>query len=159
MMKWSRGIIRSGMPATMLSLALLATGLSGVETQGSWPGAPVKKGSTVLRGDVEAGRQVFNGKGICHYCHGIDGHLEQKPPLSPQTAQIVAGLQPKPSDLRHGKSLKLHQDTKRFQIIREGHLGTGMLPDPTLSDQEIKDVLAFLAKLRGESSPAQSRKP
>ncbi|TAJ23230.1 MAG: hypothetical protein EPO64_11690, partial [Nitrospirae bacterium] len=25
------------------------------------------------RGDAERGRAVFNGKGICYYCHGTDG--------------------------------------------------------------------------------------
>ncbi|WP_447979389.1 c-type cytochrome [Candidatus Nitrospira bockiana] len=105
-------------------------------------------------GDPEAGRAVFNGSGICYYCHGRDGDPALRPDLSPQTADIIAHLNPPPPDLRRTGQLRLKNDAQRFRIIREGHLGTGMLPDPSLSDREIRDLLAYLAELRKEGPEA-----
>jgi mono/diheme cytochrome c family protein len=99
-------------------------------------------------GDPEKGRQVFHGKGICYYCHGHNGDPENLPDLKPETLRTIRGLRPQPPDLRHTKGLKLKTDNQRFQIIREGHEGTGMLPDTTLSNQEIRDVVAYVETLR-----------
>lgn len=99
-------------------------------------------------GNAERGRSVFNGEGICYYCHGTDGRLDQRPTLSRDTADVIARLAPDPPDLRDVKGLKLKTDGERARIIREGHTGTGMLPDTTLTDQEITDILAYLATLR-----------
>ncbi len=102
------------------------------------------------RGDTEAGRQVFNGKGVCYYCHGVDGHRNKPPQLEAETAALIARLDPPPADLRNPKSLRLVSDKARFRAIREGHPGTGMFPDTALTDQEVTDVLAYLALLRRE---------
>ncbi len=104
------------------------------------------------QGDAEQGRKVFNGKGICDYCHGRDGHLDQRPHLAPDTTAFIDRLNPKPADLRNPNSLKLKTDNERFRLIREGHLGTGMFPDMTLTDKEIKDILAYLSALRQDAS-------
>ncbi len=101
------------------------------------------------RGDAERGRAVFNGKGICYYCHGTDGQLSQRPQLSEETTKVIARLAPNTPDLRKSKHLRLKNDRERFRAIREGHPGTGMLPDTALTDQEITDTLAYLAALRG----------
>lgn len=101
------------------------------------------------RGDAERGRAVFNGKGICYYCHGTDGQLSQRPQLSEETTRIITSLAPHPPDLRDAAHLRLKSDRDQFRIIREGHTGSGMLPDRTLTDQEIADILAYLASLRG----------
>jgi len=106
--------------------------------------------SSAGQGDVERGRALFNGKGICFYCHGRDGRIDQLPELSPETAGIIARLDPKPSDLRSPRALKLKSDQERFKTIREGHSGTAMLPDKQLKDEEIFDLLAYLSALRGE---------
>jgi hypothetical protein len=45
------------------------------------------------------------------------------------------------------KSLKMKTDKERFRAIREGHEGTGMFPDSTLTDQEIRVTLAYLSVL------------
>jgi mono/diheme cytochrome c family protein len=103
------------------------------------------------QGNAEAGLKVFNGKGICHYCHGIDGHLDKPPPLAPDTAALIAQLNPPPADLRKAKTLRLDSDKARAKIIREGHTGTGMFPTTTLNDQEIVDILAYLSVLRRQS--------
>jgi mono/diheme cytochrome c family protein len=102
------------------------------------------------RGDAERGRAVFNGKGICSYCHGVDGRPDQRPPLNKETADVVARLAPAAPNLRNQRGLKLKTDHERTKIIREGHTGTGMLPDTTLTDREIADTLAYLASLRGK---------
>jgi mono/diheme cytochrome c family protein len=103
-------------------------------------------------GDPEKGRQVFHGRGICHYCHGQNGDLENLPELKPETLRTIRGLRPHPPDLRRPKELKLKSDRERFLIVREGHEGTGMLPDTTLSNQEIRDVVAYLATLRATNT-------
>jgi mono/diheme cytochrome c family protein len=102
------------------------------------------------RGDSERGRAIFNGKGICYYCHGTDGRLNQRPQLSEETTKVIARLAPNPPDLRNTKNLRLKNDHDRFRAIRKGHPGTGMLPDTTLTDQEITDALVYLAALRGQ---------
>ena len=103
-------------------------------------------------GNAEAGRIVFNGKGICHYCHGIDGYLDKPPQLAPDTAVLIAQLNPAPADLRNPKTLRLTSDKARANAIREGHTGTGMFPTTTLNDQEIMDILAYLSVLRRQSA-------
>lgn len=111
-------------------------------------GGLVSAGHAAQQGDAERGRSVFNGKGICYYCHGMDGRLDQRPTLSRDTADVIARLAPNPPDLRDVKGLKLKTDGERARIIREGHRSTGMLPDKALTDQEIADTLAYLAGLR-----------
>lgn len=105
------------------------------------------------QGDAERGRKAFNGKGICYYCHGTDGHLDKRPRLNADTDKVIDELEPKPADLRKPGSLILKTDDERFRIIREGHLGTGMFPDTTLTDEEITDTLAYLSALRHDASP------
>lgn len=110
------------------------------------------------RGNAEAGRVVFNGKGVCYYCHGIDGRRDQLPQLEAGTAELIAQLRPQPSDLRNPKTLHLKTDKQRARIIREGHTGTGMFPDTRMTDQELAETLAYLATIRREGfskSPSQ----
>ncbi len=111
-----------------------------------WASTPAQ--AATQTGNAERGRAVFNGKGICYYCHGLDGRPDQRPTLEQHTAGVIAKLAPNPPDLRDMKGLKLKTDTERVHIIRHGHPGTGMLPDTSLTDQEIADTLAYLATLR-----------
>ena len=99
----------------------------------------------------EAGRRIFNGKGICHYYHGIDGKPENRPQLESTTAEFIQRLQPPPPDLRNAKGLRLTHDTARAKLIKDGHLGTGMFPEARMTQQELTDVLAYLAVLRNEA--------
>ena len=104
------------------------------------------------QGHADAGRSVFNGKGVCYYCHGMDGHRDKLPQLAADTAALIAQLTPQPTDLRNPKALHLKTDKERARVIREGHPGTGMFPDTTMTDQELADTLAYLALLRRESA-------
>ena len=110
-----------------------------------------------FRGEAEAGRAVFNGKGVCHYCHGQDGQRDRLPKLESDTAALIARLNPPPPDLRNAKTLRLKSDQQRAHAIREGHPGTGMFPDKTMTDQELVDVLAFLAQLRTQTQRGTGR--
>ena len=109
------------------------------------------------QGDAERGRAVFNGKGVCYYCHGIDGNKDQRPQLAGDTAALIAQLNPPPPDLRNRKMLRLTTDKARFNAIREGHRGTGMFPDTTMTTQELRDTLAYLAVLRQQDSKKTSK--
>lgn len=104
------------------------------------------------KGDVERGRTVFNGKGVCYYCHGVDGHIDKRPELAADTAALIARLNPPPADLRNSNTLRLKNDKQREKVIREGHPGTGMFPDTTMTNQELAYTLAYLAVLRKEGA-------
>jgi mono/diheme cytochrome c family protein len=112
---------------------------------GPLPNPDMKK-----QASAEAGRSVFNGKGACYYCHGVDGYRKKVPQLEADTAALIARLNPQPADLRNPKSLRLTGDKARARAIREGHPGTGMFPDTTMTDRELADTLAYLAVLRKE---------
>ena len=114
--------------------------------------------SAVTKGDAAQGKTLFNGKGICHYCHGIDGVIDKKPSLTSDTAAVIARLAAPAPDLRNRAALTLKDNKARFRAIREGHPGSGMFPDTTLSDQDIRDVLAYLADLR-RNARAPGTKP
>lgn len=110
------------------------------------------------QGHAAAGRSVFNGKGVCYYCHGVDGYRDKVPQLEADTAALIARLNPPPADLRNPKSLRLKTDKARAKIIREGHEGTAMFPDTTMTDQDIADTLAYLALLRREGVQAHGER-
>jgi mono/diheme cytochrome c family protein len=144
--------MRSIAPRRIPKGALLAVGLLGCllmeqQTVAS-PERTKTENGPEHHGNVEGGRNVFNGKGICHYCHGIDGYLDKPPPLAPDTAVLIAQLNPAPADLRNPGTLRLKSDKARAKAIREGHTGTAMFPATTLNDQEIVDILAYLSVLR-----------
>lgn len=113
-----------------------------------WAGSRPSNQSANAQGDPERGRAVFNGKGVCSYCHGVDGYRDRIPQLEADTAALIAQLNPPPPDLRNRKTLRLTSDKARFNAIREGHPGTGMFPDTTMTAQELTDTLAYLAVLR-----------
>lgn len=141
-------VVVSGIPVTSgLCIALTAQGESlTVET--------------ARTGDSSRGRALFNGHAICSTCHGIDGDPGQKPLMTPNAARAIAGLRPSPANLREPGTLKLRTDQERFDAIRKGHLLTKMEPVPerVLSDQEIDDLLAYLAILRAMGMhPSASR--
>ena len=122
-----------------------------------WAGPPPSPKSTKAAGNAERGRAVFNGKGVCYYCHGIDGNKEQRPQLTADTAALIAQLNPPPVDLRNPKVLYLQTDKQRTYAIREGHPGTGMFPDTRMTNQELTDTLAYLAVLRQQDSKQTSK--
>jgi len=121
-----------------------------------WAGSQSSGKSAKAHGDADRGRAVFNGKGVCSYCHGVDGYRDHPPQLEGDTAALIAQLNPPPADLRNRKTLRLTTDKARFNAIREGHPGTGMFPDTTMTAQELTDTLAYLEVLRKEG-PAKHK--
>jgi hypothetical protein len=89
----------------------------------------------------------------------MDGDVDKRPHLAPDTAAFIAELDPKPADLRSRKGLRLQSDRERARIIREGHLGTGMFPETTMTDQDLKDTLSYLALLRKQGYPSKRIRP
>jgi len=146
--KLLRGISLAG----FLLLGWLTSQFTHTSETNVWAGSPSSPQSTKPVGDAERGRVVFNGKGACYYCHGIDGNTDQRPQLAADTAALIAQLTPPPVDLRNPKALYLKTDKQRARAIREGHPGTGMFPDTRMTAQELTDTLAYLALLRSEGS-------
>lgn len=122
----------------------------GVRAESSTP-----QPATKLKGNILRGREIFNGKGACYYCHGIDGYIGRPPRLTADTAALIAKLNPSPSDLRNPEELRLKTDKERARAIREGHPGTGMFPDTTMTDQDLADTLLYLALIRKDPHPEQ----
>jgi mono/diheme cytochrome c family protein len=137
---------------SILLAGLLASQFTYMVEMNTWAGFPTLPKGTMSAGDAERGRAVFNGKGVCHYCHGADGNRNQRPQLKADTTALIAQLNPQPTDLRNPKVLHLKNDKQRARAIREGHPGTGMFPDTRMTDQELTDTLAYLALLRREGS-------
>lgn len=144
---------RSAPPSSMrarlmwLSGAVLCLVLAPQASRASSPATPEKQTR-----HAEAGRAVFNGKGACSYCHGVDGRRDELPRIEADTAALIARLDPAPADLRNPKTLRLKSDRERMKAIREGHPGTGMFPDTRITDDELADTLAFLELLRREGA-------
>ncbi|OQW32720.1 MAG: hypothetical protein A4E19_04990 [Nitrospira sp. SG-bin1] len=140
-------------------LGLLFAGWLGMETvtvsHSAWAESGQSEPSGKLKGNILRGREIFNGKGVCYYCHGIDGYIGRPPRLAPDTAALIAKLNPPPSDLRNSEELRLKTDKERARAIREGHPGTGMFPDTTMTDQELTDMLLYLALIRKDPHPEQ----
>ena len=108
-----------------------------------------------LKASVERGRNIFHGKGACSYCHGMDGYLDRLPQLKEDIAALIARLNPPPTDLRNPDVLRLKTNKERAHAIREGHPGTGMFPDRTMTNQDLADTLFYLAFIRKDPNPEQ----
>ena len=142
-----------------ISFSLLFISNLGLElaspSDSAWAASSTSQPSGQLKGNVMRGREIFNGKGICYYCHGIDGYIERRPRLEADTAALIDKLNPPPSDLRNPEVLRLKTNKERARAIREGHPGTGMFPDPTMTDQDLADTLIYLALIRKDPHPEQ----
>ncbi|MCW5788207.1 MAG: cytochrome c [Nitrospira sp.] len=109
---------------------------------------PTPEPVSPLRGDAAQGRQLFHELGGCAICHGIEGHLDRRPPISKDLAQRLDALPAPPADLRNPAALKAENDEDRFLSIKRGHPGTAMYPKTLLRDEDIRDLVAYLATLR-----------
>ncbi len=107
------------------------------------------------KANVERGRDIFHGKGACSYCHGMDGYLDRLPQMKEDIAALIARLNPPPTDLRNPGVLRLKTNKERARAIREGHPGTGMFPDRTMTNQDLADTLFYLAFIRKDPNPEQ----
>jgi len=131
-----------------MSLPLLSDRPASAESSVSQPG--VKR-----KANVERGRNIFHGKGACHYCHGMDGYLDRLPQLKEDIAALIARLNPPPTDLRNPDVLRLKTNKERAHAIREGHPSTGRFRDFTMTDRDMADTLFYLAFIRKDPNPEQ----
>ncbi len=109
--------------------------------------------------EIEQGREIFNGKGMCSSCHGVNAHRDRLPEqLTPNVRKGIQTLEPQPADLRNPAALTLATDKQRFEMIRHGRLRTSMhpLPDEVLSDEDILALLAYLESIRGNAVPPRA---
>jgi len=149
---------RASIPIWIIYMGFLLTGPPISSDLGVWAAPSPAPSAAKAKGASDRGKKIFNGKGFCYQCHGIDGYISRRPKMAPEMAQMLDRLNPKPADFRNPASLKSKDDTDRFIAIKEGHPGTAMFPKPFLSDKEIADVLVYLAELRAEaSSPSKSK--
>lgn len=142
-----------------VSISLLFTSSLGVEllssSNSAWAESTTSQPAEKLKGNIIRGREIFNGKGVCYYCHGIDGYIGKIPRLEADTAALISRLSPPPTDLRNPDVLHLKTNKERAHAIREGHPGTGMFPDTTMTDQDLADILLYLALIRKDPTPEQ----
>jgi hypothetical protein len=116
------------------------------EPADSQPGVKLKR-------SVERGRDIFHGKGSCHFCHGMDGFLDRLPPTKEDITARIVRLNPPPTDLRDPSMHRLKTNKERARAIREGHSGTGMFPNFIMTDQNMADTLFYLSFLRKDPNP------
>jgi len=154
-----RGLFSKVSYGRLILFGLCLMGWLGVEsvtmTGYGWAETSSAQATGQLKGNIPQGREIFNGKGVCYYCHGIDGYLHKIPRLEADTAKLIAKLDPPPTDLRNPNVLRLKTNKERARAIREGHPGTGMFPDTTMTDQDLADVLLYLALIRKDPNPEQ----
>ena len=139
----------------ILLTAWLGMSLPPLPDRPAWAESTTSPSGGTLKGNVDRGREIFNGKGVCYFCHGIDGYLARKPRLEKDTAALIARLNPPPTDLRDPVGLRLKSNKERSRAIREGHPGTGMFPDTTMTDQDMADTLIYLATIRKDPNPIE----
>lgn len=94
-------------------------------------------------GDAAKGKEVYDK--ICSQCHGPEG-LGDGP--------VGKNLPPnsKPASLQDGKFKYATDTAKMVELIHKGGAAVGlsplMPPQPTLSDEEINNVVAFVHSLK-----------
>lgn len=101
-------------------------------------------------GNEKEGRKVYNGKGFCYQCHGIDGYIDRRPKMDKNMRRVIDQLKPPPADFRNAGTLKSKNDQERIDTIQNGHRSTAMFPHKYLNDEEINNILAYLSVLRSE---------
>lgn len=100
----------------------------------------------------QMGRTIFNGKGRCFECHGVDADIRTGLTQELVPHQSVA------VDLRILSVRGATSIHKWFQVIRDGRPGTTMVAfRDVLSEEEIRLVVHFLRDLQGITAGMESR--
>lgn len=107
--------------------------------------APFGEARTAPPEIVAAGKELYEGKGACHLCHGISGkgdgpaaHMHKDPP----------------KDFTNCAFQKAREDGQLFWIIKYGSPGSGMqaLIPALLSEEEGWKVVAYVRTFCAEQS-------
>ncbi len=101
---------------------------------------------------VEKGKAIYEGKGTCLNCHGKSGRGDGPGGLS---------LNPSPRNFSHHGMWRHRTEGEIFWVIKNGSLGTGMIPfGGLLTDEEIWTVMQYersFAKDRGSGGIRRHR--
>lgn len=99
---------------------------------------------------VEKGKALYNGKGTCFNCHGVDG--DGKGPAG-------AKLNPLPRNFQHHGFWRHRTEGEVFWVIKYGSPGTGMIGfGPVLSDEEIWSLIQYERTFAGMHGPGMGRR-
>ena len=94
---------------------------------------------------VEKGKALFEGKGTCFNCHGMDGGGN-----GPAAAQ----LNPSPRNFQHHGFWRHRTEGEIFWVIKNGSPGTAMIAfGPVLSDDEIWSLIQYERTFAGRHGP------
>ncbi len=101
---------------------------------------------------VEKGKAIYEGKGTCFNCHGKSGRGDGPGGLS---------LNPSPRNFWHHGMWRHRTEGEIFWVIKNGSLGTGMIPfGGLLTDEEIWTVMQYersFSKGRGPGGMGRHR--
>jgi mono/diheme cytochrome c family protein len=94
---------------------------------------------------VEKGKAIYDGKGTCFNCHGIDGS---------GNGPAAAKLNPAPRNFRHHGFWRHRTEGELFWVIKHGSPGTAMIGfGPVLSDEEIWSLIQYERTFAGPHGP------
>jgi mono/diheme cytochrome c family protein len=94
---------------------------------------------------IEQGKAVYNGKGGCVTCHGIDG--DGKGPAA-------ATMNPSPRNFQHHGFWRHRTEGEVFWAIKYGSPGTAMIAfGSVLSDKEIWALIQYEQTFAGRHGP------
>ncbi|MDK2744513.1 MAG: c-type cytochrome [Nitrospira sp. BO4] len=128
----------------LVAVALLAVPVLAAERHMMQPRVPVDKlaEARALKSPlsnspevIEQGKEVYNGKGTCFTCHGVDG--DGKGPAA-------AKLNPLPRNFQHHGFWRHRTEGELFWVIKHGSPGTAMIGfGQVLSDDEIWALIHY----------------
>ncbi len=101
------------------------------------PSSLYKKDMTA-KADAAAGKKIYDKTAkpmACKMCHGK---------LGDGGGKLGAALKPKPRNFRCAKTMKDVTPGQMFFIIKKGSKGTGMVPQKTLKDKDIWNVIKYI---------------
>ncbi|MCH8933153.1 MAG: cytochrome c [Nitrospinae bacterium] len=96
------------------------------------------KQDKTAKADAAAGKKIYikTAKPMaCLMCHGKKGDGMGK---------LGAALTPKPRNFKCKKTMKNVTPGQMFWIIKKGSKGTGMVPQKTLKDKDIWNVIKYI---------------
>jgi mono/diheme cytochrome c family protein len=141
-----RALVGAGLA---LALALQACGESDEQRAPATPAAPAAEPApppaadtgTAAAGDAAAGAASYAL--FCATCHGASGDAQ---------TPIAQALDPTPAQHNKGEYMNPLTDEHLFRVIKEGGPAVGKAPTMppwggTLSDDQIRDVIAFVRTL------------
>lgn len=140
--QWIAG--HKAIPAQPAAAAVQPTGNAREPEQARWtPDFPADVPNTISAGNAANGLTVFNGKGLCYTCHAISGNEKAVGQIGPNLTYLgsrttlAAGLMPNTPKNLYGW---LHNPG----LIKPGNKMSGVVKPGFLSDQEIRDLIAYL---------------